>query len=230
MQMDWEELLFAHWALPPEHLRDRIPPGLELETYEGEAYLGVVPFRMNRVRARVAPSVPGMACFPELNLRTYVRAGDRPGVWFFSLDATSWLAVRLARLGFALPYFDARMSVEADTDGVRYVHERTHRGAPPAAFRGRYRPVGEVFRAAPGSLEHFLTERYCLYAARGERLLAADVAHPPWSLQLAEAEIEVNTTAEQIGLDLPRTPPRLHFSRALSTVAWKPRRLVPGEP
>jgi uncharacterized protein YqjF (DUF2071 family) len=226
MQMDWEQLLFAHWPVPPRALAEFIPPGLELETFEGDAFIGLVPFRMANVRRRYAPSLPGGGVFPELNVRTYVRAGDRPGVWFFSLDATSWLSVRLARVGFGLPYFDARMSIDVQDGWVSYAHERTHRGASPAEFRGRYRPVGAEQRAEPGTLEHFLTERYCLYAARRGRVLRSDVAHQPWPLHRAELELERNTMGDQLQLGPLGDPPLLHFAPRIRTVVWSPRRLL----
>ena len=122
----WHELLFAHWPVPAEPLRARLPAGLELDTFEGEAWLGVVPFRMSAVRLRGAPALPGVSAFPELNLRTYVRRGEQRGVWFFSLDAASALAVRAARLWFHLPYFEARMTCDGRADGVHYRSERTH--------------------------------------------------------------------------------------------------------
>ena len=219
MQMDWERLAFLHWPLAPRALEGLLPPELELETFDGDAFLGVVPFRMANVRGRVAPTLPGTGVFPELNVRTYVTAGGKPGVWFFSLDATSKLSVRLARLGFALPYFDARMSIEEDGDEVRYCHERTHRGAWPASFAGRYRPTGPALDVAPGSLEHFLTERYCLYAARGGRLLRADVAHPPWELRPAEVELERCTMADPLHLPRLGAPALVHYARHIATVA-----------
>ena len=174
----WHELLFAHWPVPAEPLRARLPAGLELDTFEGEAWLGVVPFRMSAVRLRGAPALPGVSAFPELNLRTYVRRGEQRGVWFFSLDAASALAVRAARLWFHLPYFEARMTCDGRADGVHYRSERTHRGAPAAALVARYAPRAAVELARPGSLEHFLTARYCLFAAtlRGA-LLRGDIHH-----------------------------------------------------
>jgi len=218
--MDWEHLAFLHWPLAPRALDGLLPPELELETHDGDAFLGVVPFLMTNVRHRLAPTVPGTGVFPELNVRTYVTAGGKPGVWFFSLDATSRLAVRMARHFFALPYFDARMSIEEAGGEVRYRHERTHRGAWPASFTARYRPTGEPLPAAPGSLEYFLTERYCLYAARGGRLLRADVAHQPWPLQSGEVELERCSMADSLHLPRLGAPPLVHVARRVETVAW----------
>src|SRR5687768_422375 len=171
MFMRWHELLFMHWAVPAEALRPFIPASLKLDTFDGRAYVGIVPFRMSGVRARLLPPVPGTSAFPELNVRTYVTIGGKPGVWFFSLDAANKLAVRGARWLFHLAYFDATMrctrgdAAEGGGDWVNYQSTRTHRSAPAAEFTARYRPTGSVFAARPGTLDYFLTERYCLYSA-----------------------------------------------------------------
>jgi hypothetical protein len=222
----WHELLFAHWPLPPDRVRPLVPPALELDTFDGRAWLGVVPFRMSRVRLRGTPALPGLAAFPELNVRTYVRHGERRGVWFFSLDAASRAAVRAARALFHLPYFDAEMECAERGGEIHYRSSRTHRGAPPAELRGRYAPSAPVELARPGTLEHFLTERYCLFAAgsRG-RLYRGDIHHAPWPLQRARAELETNTMARASGLELPAVPPLLHFARVLDVLIWAPCRI-----
>jgi uncharacterized protein len=163
--MSWHDLLFMHWPIPEEALRSLIPPSLQLDTFDGSAWLSITPFRMSGTRPRSLPSVPPLSNFPELNVRTYVTAEDKPGIWFFSLDARNPIAVRLARATFSLPYFDAEMSCHVVGDEVRYRSVRTHRGAKEARFTGRYRPVGGPFNSRPGTLERFLTERYCLYSA-----------------------------------------------------------------
>jgi uncharacterized protein YqjF (DUF2071 family) len=172
--------------------------------------------------------VPWLSAFAELNVRTYVvsRDGERkPGVWFFSLDAANPVAVRVARWSFHLPYMDARMSCVPDGgEAIRYRSLRTHRGAPRAEFTARYRPTGDACRAEIGTLHHWLTERYCLYAAdRAGRVSRGDILHDPWPLQPAEAEVERNTMAEAVGVALPDVPPVLHFARRLDVVAWRLR-------
>jgi uncharacterized protein len=226
MAMRWLDLLFAHWPVPAAALRPFVPPGLALDSFDGACWIGVVPFRMSGVRPRLTPPLPWISAFPELNVRTYVTAEGKPGVWFFSLDAANPLAVEAARLGFHLPYFRARMACEPQGEAVRYHSTRAHGGAAPAAFTGRYRPTGPAYRATPGTLEHWLTERYCLYAAnRAGQIWRGDVHHAPWPLQPAEAEFERNTMTAQIGLSLPETPPLLHFVRRLDVVAWLPERV-----
>jgi uncharacterized protein len=221
MRMRWNHLLFAHWPVKAQMLRPLVPSGLEIDTYEGEAWVGVVPFRMSRTRGRFTPPLPGLSAFPELNVRTYVTAQGKPGVWFFSLDAASKLAVRGARWGFHLPYFDADMQVDTEASETRYRSRRTHRDSPPAEFVGNYRPTGDVFQAAAGSLEDFLTARYCLYAANKKgRLYRDDISHVPWPLQAAEAQIERNSMAQAAGIQLPDCKPLLHYASVLDVVAW----------
>jgi hypothetical protein len=224
--MTWHDLLFAHWPVSAELLEAHIPKGLVLQTWEGMAWIGVVPFGMKHVGPRGLNRLPGLPAFPELNLRTYVEAEDKPGVWFFSLDAANLFAVRAARAGFYLPYMDARMKLEQKGEEVLYSSIRTHRGEPPAEFYGRYRPTGPVYGSKPGSLEHWLTERYCLYSADAKgKIYRGEIHHPPWPLQPAEAEIEVNTMTEPLGFGLPAQEPLLHFARSIETVAWWPERV-----
>jgi uncharacterized protein len=226
MGMTWRDLLFMHWPVDAEALRPFVPPSLSIDTFDGSAWLGVVPFHMTGVRPHYLPAVPGLSNFPEINLRTYVTAQDRPGVWFFSLDAHSRLAVRLARASFHLPYFDADMSCDVINDGIHYRSIRTHRGARPAEFVARYRPAGEPFESGRGSIENFLTERYCLYSADKKGVVRrGEVHHRLWPLQPAEVEVQKLAMTQQIGLKLPQTGPILHFSRRLDVLAWLPRRI-----
>jgi uncharacterized protein YqjF (DUF2071 family) len=227
MKMRWHELLFMHWRVPVAALRPHVPRTLDVETFDGSAWLGVVPFRMSGIRPRCVPPVPGLSAFPELNVRTYVvphGTTEKPGVWFFSLDATSKLAVRAARTFFSLPYYDARMSCHVNgstnTPTIHYSSRRTHRDAPPAELETEYRPTGKVFHAEPGTLDYFLTERYCLYAAKGEKLYRCEIAHAPWPLQPATATTRRNTMTRQLGIDGPDDDPLLHYADYQEVVAW----------
>lgn len=195
MGQTWEHLLFAHWRVPAEELRARIPDALELEEHDGSAWAGIVPFRITGLRSRGTVPLPGVSSFLELNVRTCVRGADgRPGVWFFSLDATSRLAVRAARRQYRLPYFDARITLE-ELDGWMDA-ECARLGERGKVFSGRYRPAGPAAESEPGSLEWFLTERYCLYTAdRAGSLYRAEIHHAPWQLHPAEAEIDLTTIA-----------------------------------
>ena len=222
MTQTWHDLLFAHWPFEPEQLAPRIPAGLELDTFDGRAWLAIVPFVMTNVAPRGAPALPFVSAFPELNVRTYVRAGGKPGVFFFSLDAARTLAVWTARLMFRLPYCRAEMTVTRRGAEISY---RSRRLGPDrtAEFFAVYRPTGSPFRPQPGTLEHFLTERYCLYAyGHGGLPYRLEIHHPPWTLQPAEALISLNSMAAASGLTLPSSEPLLHFSLRQDVVAWRP--------
>jgi uncharacterized protein len=227
MTMSWHDLLFAHWPVDARALRDRVPPGLELDLYEGQAWLGVVPFDMTNVAPRFVPAVPGISAFPELNVRTYVTVGEKPGVYFFSLDAESSIAVALARALLKLPYYTASIDISRQDGWVDYWSERlADHDAPPAEFEGRYRPIGPVQHARPGSLEYFLTERYCLYNVDEEfKAYRLEIHHLPWELQMAEADITLNTMADAASIRLPSMTPLVHYSTRQDVVAWAPERL-----
>jgi uncharacterized protein YqjF (DUF2071 family) len=222
LRMTWEHLLFAHWPLEPELVARTLPSGLELDTFDGRAWLGVVPFWMSGVRARLLPPAPTAREFPELNVRTYVRGGGRSGVWFYSLDAASALAVAGARATFGLPYFHARMSCEPRNGRVRYASERRRPRGADARFAASYGPTSGVRTASEGSLEHWLTARFALFAVHRGQLVRGEIDHPPWPLQDASAEIEVETMARAAGFELPPIPPLLHFARCVDVRAWPP--------
>jgi len=220
--MRWHDLLFMHWPVSFAELRRLVPEQLELDTWDGQVWLGVVPFHMSAVGPRGLGWIPGVSRFAELNVRTYVRAGGKAGVWFLSLDAESAIAVEVARARFHLPYMHARMRCSEDPSGfIHYESERTDHRAPRGVFRARYRPSRSPRRAPSGSFDEFLTERYCLYAedTRG-RVFRGEVHHHPWPLQPAELELDENTMAAAGGITLPATPPLLHFAKRLDVVAW----------
>jgi uncharacterized protein YqjF (DUF2071 family) len=226
MAQSWHHLLFAHWPIDPALLRPQIPAALQIDTFNRQAWIAVVPFRMSGVRLRATPALPWLSAFPELNVRTYVVADEKPGVWFFSLDAQNPIAVAAARAWFHLPYFRARMKCE-DRDGrIHYRSERTHPGAPPAALQVNYRPVAGRFEPKSGTLEHFLTERYCLYAADSHnRISRGEIHHQLWQLQIAEATFQQNSMTEAANIPLPSQRPLLHFARRQDMVAWNPQNL-----
>ena len=226
MAQSWHDLLFVHWAVEAAVLRPHVPAKLEIDMFEGRAWLGIVPFRMTGVRLRWMPPLPWISVFPELNVRTYVTAQDEPGVWFFSLDAANPIAVAAARLSFHLPYFHARMKCSEVDGWIQYQSERSHPGAPGAAFEARYRATGDSFEAQRGTLAHFLTERYCLYSAASKgRVYRGEIHHPPWLLQPAEAQFTRNSMAQAAGLALPNSLPLLHFARCQDMVAWAPHQI-----
>ncbi len=225
MRQRWRDLLFAHWPIPVATMQALMPHGLEVDTYDGFAWAGVVPFWMDEVQVRYAGKrtawFPTTRTFPELNLRTYVRSRRTglAGVYFFSLDCASWLAVAGARTLFHLPYFPAAMRRQTSNAGVEYSSKRllTRKSV---RFEASYKALGETLPHRKGSIEEFLTERYCLFTQSRGRLLVGDIHHTAWPLERAEAEIRVNEIPAAHGLTLPPQAPLLHFSRELRVAIW----------
>ncbi|MGF1451617.1 MAG: YqjF family protein [Opitutales bacterium] len=214
LRMRWLDLLFLHWRLEPEALEARLPEGLVLDTFDGSAWIGLVPFDM-RIAPRALPYLPWLGAFPEINVRTYVRREDAHGVWFFSLDVSHALPVWVARTLFHLPYFKAKVGCQRLADGtIDYRLDHPERQA-----HVRYRPSGIHIPAPVGSLEHFLTERYFLYSAdaRG-RLFRGRIAHQAWPLEAVEVALDANTATPPFGAEGP--PASALFSRALDVKAW----------
>ncbi|NQX65867.1 DUF2071 domain-containing protein [Paenibacillus alba] len=222
MHQTWNDLLFAHWPIPVELLRPLLPPQLPIDTFNGSAWIGVVPFHMSGVRARGTPSLPYFSAFPEINLRTYVSINGKPGVYFFSLDAFHRAAVESARFAFHLPYLYAHIEVQVrDLHTVHYKSIRKDKRAKQGDFIGVYRPTSEIWLASPGTLDYWLTERYCLYCVdRRGKVFRGEIDHQPWPLQSAEASIEVNTLAQSFGIELPNIIPILHFSKKIDVKIW----------
>lgn len=218
-RQSWLDLLFAHWPIPARELRRFVPNALTIQEFDGTSWVGVVPFRMAGVMRRPWPDLPWISAFPELNVRIYVEHDGKPGVWFLSLDASNALAVWAARRYFHLPYFRAQMSLGRTNDTVQY-----HSRRKGASFVGSYRPTSEPYTAATGELEHWLTERYCLYASAPDgSLWRNEVHHAPWPLQRAEAEIEETTMLAFHGLEVDGPPALLHYADRLDVIVW------PGE-
>ena len=219
-RQSWRDLLFAHWPVPAATLQRFVPDTLRVDEFGETSWIGLVPFRMTGVMRRPLPDMPWVSAFPELNVRIYVEHGGKPGVWFLSLDATNALAVWAARRFFHLPYHRARMALREDSDAIHYESERGR-----ARLRARYRPTSAPYASRPGSLEHWLTERYCLYAVAPDgSLWRNEVQHAPWPLQRATAEILENTYFDVHGLDVRGPPSQLHFARALDVVVWSGER------
>lgn len=238
MWQEWDRLLFAHWEVDATRMRELVPDFLALDLFEGKCWVAVTPFRVTRLHPRGIPPVPGFSSFPELNVRTYVTVDNKPGVYFFSLDAGALSAVFGARSLYALPYFYARMRMKNEGIAVNYFCRRRYttprqpkrRDEPQNAavktadFQGRYWPAGPAQTAAPGSLERFLVERYCLYAVEGRRVYRAEIHHAPWPLQPAAAKIDANTMADAAGIQLLGAP-LLHFAEHIEVLVWGPERL-----
>jgi uncharacterized protein YqjF (DUF2071 family) len=223
-RQSWNELLFAHWPVPAEELRSLVPASLKIQQFDGTSWVGVVPFRMAGVMRRPFPDLPGVSAFPELNLRLYVERDGKPGVWFLSLDAGNRLAVWAARRFFHLPYHFAEIHQLTDRDTIRFHCSR--RQDTDVGVRVEYRPQSGIFEARPGTLEHFLAERYCLYAQSPKgTLYRGHVHHVPWPLQNAIGQIEASGLVRPHGISL-RGEPLLHFSAGVDVVVWPLERLT----
>jgi uncharacterized protein YqjF (DUF2071 family) len=244
MAQEWCDLLFAHWPIPIETMRRLVPPHLALDTWDGMAWIGVVPFRMQGVRPRFVPAMPWLSAFEELNVRTYVTVRDRgiqkPGVYFFSLEAANPVAVAIARGIFKLPYFNAQMHLQREGDRIHYRSHRTHRHAPLAELLGSYGPTGPVYRSTPGSFDAWLTERYALYttgllteraasaqSAATHPIYIGEIHHVQWPLQPAIATFSRNSMAAASNMTVPAQPPILHFVRHIEVVVWPLRPIEP---
>ncbi len=225
MRQRWAELLFLHWTVPAAALRPRLPPALSVDTFEGQAYVGLVPLAMRGVRPVWAPPLPLLSDFREVNVRTYVHLkGQEPGVWFFSLDTSNPLAVAVARVLFKLPYYLARMRLEYEAGGtVRYSSDRW--GSRPARCTVRYAPSGPARVAPPGSLEYFLAERYVLYTQGRGHLYRGRVHHPPYPLQPAQVDGLEETLLAAAGLTRPAQAPLAHYAHEVSVEVFPLRRL-----
>jgi len=221
MTQRWNDLLFAHWPVPAAQIAPLVPPGLCVDTFDGSAWVGVVPFWMDQIHTRGLPAIPGANRFPELNLRTYVREphSNLSGVYFFSLDAGNPLAVAAARTVYKLPYYWSKMSIEPVGEREFLYNSERRFVKPSARLRVRYRSLGQA--ADKYGLEQFLTERYALYtAARGGALFKGNIHHLPWPLERAEADFEINELPAAHGITLPDTKPLLHYSRELVVYVW----------
>jgi hypothetical protein len=219
MQQTWNDLLFAHWPVSPEVMRKLVPTSLPLDTIDGQCWIAVTPFHMRGVRGRFIPPIPGTSAFPELNVRTYVSYGGKPGVYFFSLDAGSRLAAWAARMTYHLPYFRAEMCVTENDGWINY-----HSIRDQAELKARYRPIAPVSLRNRGSIEHWLTERYCLYTMIRNSVYRAEIHHEPWALQDAECEFSANSMAASAGIQLPGIQPLLHFAKRLQVLIWPLKR------
>jgi uncharacterized protein YqjF (DUF2071 family) len=224
MRQNWGKLLFMHWRVEERLLRPLVPARLSIDTFDGHAWVGLVPFTMWGIRPAFAPPVPFVSAFHELNVRTYVHLDGVPGVWFHSLDAERGAAVWGARTFFHLPYYKADMRLRQT--GARIVYDSVRRRGPRAEFHASWEVEGAERAAGPGTLDYFLTERYCLYAARGDgRLYRARVSHRPWPLQSARLLSLESSMLESHGLPTPEGEPVLHYAEKLSVDVWGLRRV-----
>jgi len=234
MTQRWNDLLFAHWPIPAASIEALLPEWLETDRFQGSAWLGAVPFWLDRIKIRGVPAIPGLRSFPDLNFRTYVR--DRftgtPGIYCFSVDSSNLLAVAVAHAFYRLPYRLAEMHMEARTEREFAFYSRRRFSRPEVIFKARYRGLGPTHKTAeipPGSLEFFFSERNCVFSTnRAGEPMRANLHHVPWPLEDAEAEIERNDLAAAVGIELPKLEPVLHYSRRLAIYVWPPELARPA--
>jgi uncharacterized protein YqjF (DUF2071 family) len=221
LSMEWHDVLFLHWPMPKAQLSAHIPDSLSVETQNGTAWLGIVPFRMSDIHPRWLPSVHYLSNFPELNIRTYVTDGDVSGVWFFSLDASSWLSVQIARWTYSLNYYHAKMSVSKTDDRVDYTSRRSESETGDFQFKGWYEPTNSLGRNK-SELEVFLTERYFLFSSdRSDKLYRGRIQHPSWELHEASCKIDTLRIAGHPSPD-NEAPHSILYSPHTSVKAWFP--------
>ena len=226
LHQSWQKLLFMHWRLPPESLRPHIPPQLELDTFDGSAWIAVTPFIVRHTRPVFLPAIPWLSDFNEVNVRTYVYFKGVPGVWFFSLDTDSLSAVLGASAAFMLPYKYAQMSFREEADRIFYTSSRGGESGQPTALEATWRRGGMIGEAQPESLEFFLVERYCLYAVDARhQVYRARIHHDPWKLQKAELISLRSTMIESQGLPDPAGDPLLHYSERRDVSVWPLKRV-----
>jgi uncharacterized protein len=234
MTQRWNDLLFAHWPIPASRIGALLPDWLEADTFQGSAWLGAVPFWLDRIKVRGVPAIPGLRNFPDLNLRTYVR--DRytgtPGIFFFSVDSNNLLAIAAAHFIYHLPYFLAEMHLEQRSEREFAFYSRRRFASDRVIFKARYRGLGPSRRLVEirsGSFEHFMSERPCVFSTnRAGQPIRANLHHVPWPLEEAEAEIERNDLPAALGIKLPAAPPILHYSRRMALYIWQLERLHPS--
>jgi uncharacterized protein len=235
MKQSWRDLLFLHWEIPTDVIRPLIPTELDLDLFDGTAYVGLVPFTMKGLRPIGLPPVHGLSSFHETNVRTYVHhQGTNPGVWFFSLDAANLIAVHLARKWFHLPYYHARMFLEhepsthsSDHPAILYAGVRCQPTPRPTSYAVRAQPTGLVKPAVPGSLEFFLAERYILYTQNRNTVFSGQVHHTPYPLQSAELLSLDESLLAAAGFSRPARSPLAHFAHGVDVDVFRLERAKP---
>jgi len=224
LQQKWENLLFLHWPVDPALLRPLIPEALEIDTFDGRAWLGITPFHLSDLRPPLLPALPGLSAFTEMNVRTYVLHNGKPGIWFFSLDASKLLPAAAARIFFMLPYFKASMKFEQNHPLFNF--SMTRSGATDVEFKASWQ-VGVRLRAPDvESLAFFLVERYCAFAVEGSRVFQIRIYHHPWILDEALVKIESSNAISALGLPEPATEPIVHFSESIEAEIWAPAQVA----
>lgn len=220
MHQTWQNLLFLHWPIDPVLLRPHIPMRLEIDTFEGKAWIGVTPFAMTDVHLTAIPPIPGLSSLLELNVRTYVHLNGKPGVWFFSLDASKLLPALAARVLFMLPYYIAEMKFLQNAGEYQFFSKRS--AGTAAEFEAGWKTGVRLRDPDVHSLAFFLVERYALYAGSSDNLTMARIYHHPWILEEVSALQHRSSMIAALSLPEPEDPPLAHFSKGVSVEVWEP--------
>lgn len=221
MQQNWRNLLFLHWPIPPEKLRPHIPSSLQIDTFNGSAWLGVILFVLEGIYPRGISFFSLTPKFPEINVRTYVKYDGKPGIYFLSIDVANWASLKIAKRWYRLPYHSAQISIRKEGKTFHCHSIRKGNANTPILFEGKYVPVSEVFFPKEGTLEHWLTERYCLYSSNnGVNIYCGEIHHQPWPLQKAKIEIVRNTLFTPFHFDLSEVKPIAHYSTGVDSLMW----------
>ncbi len=217
MKQTWEDLLFLHWSVDPSWLQTLLPPQLEVDQFDHKAWIGIVPFEMNRIRFRGLPSIPFASSLLELNVRTYVKYGERQGVYFFSLDASHLAGVKIARNIFHLPYFQAKMGKKNNGKQINFWSSRTHNGGEQADYHVVYEPVGVPYISKKGDLDFWLTERDRLFIVRKGKVMEGKIRHDRWPLQQVDVAVLRDTLSDPYRNNDEFVT---HFSKSVTTYLW----------
>ena len=221
LEQNWVSLTFMHWEVDPDILRAHVPEDLEIDLFDGKAYIGIIPFRMEKVRPRKLPSVPLISNFPEFNIRAYVTSNGKSGVYFLTLDAQSYITCLYAPFAYSLPYKYAKCNLERNNQNGFIWHSK--RRSDGLSLRGQSFPNGPILEAEKNSLEEFLFERYCLYVKHKGKTCRAYTYHEPWKYRVGDAELIENTLTDSynLGINNILKPDLVHLSEGVEVLTWK---------
>lgn len=221
----WNNLLFSHWPIPSKIIKEHLPSSLEVDLFDGQAWVGIIPFYVNHMRIRGLPSIPYFHAYVELNVRTYVTYKGTPGIYFFSLDANKWMHVIGAKIGAFLPYRYASMDMKEENHIIHFYSRRKHTKSEGEQLKLTYQSSSEIYLPNPDSLEYWLFERYCFFTSRGNYLYRGDIHHDRWRVSDAKVMIHANSMASFLPHKYIESQPLVHFSRKKQVFAWALKRL-----